>query len=207
MTRTQVDVLRHGEPQGGRLYRGGIDHPLSEKGWKQMWRAVDRGRCDDDAPESPWEIVVTSPLLRCAEFAQTLAQRDRVPLIAEMRFREVGFGGWEGKSGAEIDAADPEARTRFYRDPVRARPEGAEPLQAFVDRVTAAWTEVMTRYAGKKVLLVVHAGVVRAIIAQVLGAPLAGMYRIQVANASITRIIDDGVRPPTLRFHGRGTEA
>jgi len=33
--------MRHGEPVGGRAYRGhSIDDPLSEKGWQQMWDAV-----------------------------------------------------------------------------------------------------------------------------------------------------------------------
>ena len=33
---TRIDLIRHGEPVGGRRYRGQIDDPLSEKGWKQM---------------------------------------------------------------------------------------------------------------------------------------------------------------------------
>ena len=37
---TLIDMIRHGEPVGGRRYRGQIDDPLSEKGWRQMWAAV-----------------------------------------------------------------------------------------------------------------------------------------------------------------------
>ena len=38
---TQIDVIRHGEPKGGRRYRGyGIDDPLTETGWQQMWTAM-----------------------------------------------------------------------------------------------------------------------------------------------------------------------
>ena len=34
---TTIDLIRHGEPVGGRRYRGGrMDDPLSEKGWAQM---------------------------------------------------------------------------------------------------------------------------------------------------------------------------
>jgi broad specificity phosphatase PhoE len=36
-----LDLLRHGEPEGGRLYRGNLlDNPLSEKGWQQMQASV-----------------------------------------------------------------------------------------------------------------------------------------------------------------------
>lgn len=38
MTGTLIDLIRHGEPAGGRRYRGhGLDDPLTEKGWSQMW--------------------------------------------------------------------------------------------------------------------------------------------------------------------------
>ena len=37
-TETIIDLIRHGEPEGGRAFRGhSIDDPLSEKGWQQMW--------------------------------------------------------------------------------------------------------------------------------------------------------------------------
>ena len=206
MTRTVVDLIRHGEPRGGRLYRGQIDHPLSDRGWRQMWRAVDPIRPEDDASGRRWDALVSSPLLRCAQFAQALSERDAIPLTLEARFKEVGFGVWEGQSGAQIDAEDPDARRRFYQDPLHARPEGAEPLRDFSGRVVAAWEEVMNRYAGRRVLLVVHAGVIRAVVAHVLQAPVEGMYRLQAANASVTRIVDDGVRPPTLHFHGRDVD-
>jgi len=37
---TTIDLLRHGEPEGGVRYRGdGVDDPLSARAWKQMWAA------------------------------------------------------------------------------------------------------------------------------------------------------------------------
>ena len=62
---TLIDLLRHGEPRGGAKFRGHTDDPLSETGWTQM-RAAVQG-------DSPWQVVVSSPLLRCAEFAAELA--------------------------------------------------------------------------------------------------------------------------------------
>ncbi|MGJ7460498.1 phosphoglycerate mutase family protein [Halomonas sp. MA07-2] len=38
---TTLDLLRHGEPVGGRMLRGTTDHPLSELGWQQMQSAFD----------------------------------------------------------------------------------------------------------------------------------------------------------------------
>jgi broad specificity phosphatase PhoE len=71
-TTTQIDFIRHGEPLGGKCYRGQIDDPLSATGWQQMWQAL------GDA--APWQQIVTSPLSRCQAFAAALAERHGLPM-------------------------------------------------------------------------------------------------------------------------------
>jgi len=181
---TIIDLIRHGEPQGGRAYRGhGVDDPLSEKGWEQMRQAV--------AGAAPWQHIVTSPMRRCCEFAQELAQNQGLPMQTEARFK-VGFGDWEGRTPEQIQAENPQQYQDFYADPVNCRPPGAEPLDQFRTRVETAFAELLQQHAGKHVLLVSHAGVMRAIIAGVLGASGAGMYRIKVENAGLSRIRHSG---------------
>lgn len=182
---TTIDLMRHGEPVGGSRYRGQIDDPLSDKGWRQM-RAAVAGHC-------PWQVVVTSPLRRCAAFAEELAQDHGLPLLFEPRLKEIGFGAWEGRTKAEITAEDAQALTRFYADPIAHRPAGAEPLAAFQRRVAAAWNELIAAQAGRQVLVVAHAGVIRMVLSYVLGAPPERMFRIQVANAALTRIRVEGL--------------
>ena len=87
---TTVDMIRHGEPIGGRKYRGQIDDPLSDKGWQQMRDAV--------ADHCPWDSIISSPLLRCAEFANELAERHKLTVTFAPEFMEIGFGSWEGNS-------------------------------------------------------------------------------------------------------------
>ena len=192
---TTLDLLRHGEPVGGRKYRGQIDDPLSEKGWAQMHAAV--------GETAPWTSVVSSPLLRCRAFAETLAGRHGLPLAFDERLKEVGFGTWEGKSAAEIEQDAPGSLARFKHDPVNARPEGAEPLADFHARVAAALDDLLARHAGQHVLLVGHAGVIRMAFSWALHVPLEHAYRIEVASAGLTRLrFDDG--RASLIFHGGG---
>ncbi len=193
MPHTLIDLMRHGEPVGGRRYRGhGIDDPLSEKGWQQMWRAV---------PENPpWQAVISSPLLRCREFAEALAAKHRLPLHIEPRLREVGFGKWEGKTPEDIQRQWPQDYQAFYRDPVGSRPAAAEPLDEFAARVGSAFGDILNRHRGQHVLIVAHAGVNRALITHCLGVPAAAMYRIQVANAGLSRIRHDS-HGLSLLFH------
>lgn len=190
---TTLDLMRHGEPVGGRKYRGQIDDPLSEKGWMQMRAAV--------GERAPWTRIVASPLLRCRAFAEALASAHGLPLTFDARLKEVGFGVWEGKSAAEIEQTAPGTIARFKADPVNARPAGAEPLADFHARVAAGLEELLTLHPGQHVLLVGHAGVIRMALAWALHIPLEHAYRIEVASATLTRLRFDAGRA-SLIFHG-----
>ena len=181
---TVLDFIRHGEPVGGRLYRGAaIDDPLSEEGWRQMWRAV--------GENSPWDQLVSSPLQRCHAFALALGEKHGLPVSVERDFREVGFGSWEGRSPADIQQQDPEEYAAFYADPVNNRPPGAEDLLDFGRRVARAMEHTARAHAGKRVLVVAHAGVIRAALGHVLQAPPAAWYRAKVDNAGLSRFARD----------------
>jgi probable phosphoglycerate mutase len=181
MTKTIVDLLRHGEPEGGRAYRGHtLDDPLSAKGWQQMWAAV------EGAPD--WSVIISSPMQRCMAFARQLAEKLKLPVQEETALQEVGFGHWEGHTPEEVKTLFGREYEDFYRDPVNARPQGAETLEEFYARVTTIYEKLLQQHANQKILIVAHAGVNRAIISHILQAPLASMYRLKIANAGISRI-------------------
>ncbi|TXI36026.1 MAG: histidine phosphatase family protein [Nitrosomonas sp.] len=181
MAETVIDLIRHGQPAGGRRYRGhGVDDPLSEKGWSQMWHAV--------GDYNKWSHIITSPLQRCQAFAFALGERHGIDVTVESRFKEVGFGEWEGLSHDEIKIGRVTDYQAFLRDPVNCRPHGAEPLDDFIQRVSSAYEEATERYHNSHFLIVAHAGVMRAIIAKTVHASPAGLYRIKISNGGITRI-------------------
>ena len=190
---TYIDVIRHGEPVGGRRYRGySIDDPLTDKGWAQMRAAV---------PSAPgWQHIVCSPLRRCTEFTEELADNLQIPFTVEENIKEIGFGAWEGRTPDDILAEDSEALNHFYRDPVNNRPAGAEPLHSFSQRVWRVYQGILEQHHGKHVLIVAHAGVARAIIANILNMSLDDVYsqlRIEYGGV-ICSSIDDGEAPRIL---------
>jgi alpha-ribazole phosphatase len=199
---TIVDLLRHGEPAGGPRFRGDTDDPLSELGWQQMRAAA--------GPHPDWQAVVSSPLRRCADFAEWLA--GTLPPFAkggievESRFAEIAFGEWEGRTAQELLETSPDALAAFWRDPVAHTPPGGEPFDAFAMRVVAAWDALLARHEGRSVVLVTHAGVIRLVLAHVLGMPLANLFRVEVPFAGLSRIRVEGRGAdalPQLVFHGR----
>jgi len=195
---TTLDLLRHGEPQGGARFRGVTDDPLSEAGWQQMRAAV--------GAHPEWRVVVASPLQRCAAFAAWLAGHHGLPWEPEEGFREIGFGDWEGRTAQELMQSAPEALTAFWHDPAVNTPPGGEPLLEFTARVAAAWEALLARHAGQQVLVVAHGGVIRTILGHLLHMPLTHLFRLEVPFGAMSRVRVEGSGDGALAqlvFHGR----
>ena len=189
---TLIHFIRHGTPVGGNRYRGhSIDDPLSDKGWLQMRTAVRSLTIPDR--------VVSSPMLRCLSFAEDYCEQHQLDSpIVDDRLKEVGFGDWEGKSSSEILAEDVAAIRNFYHDPIAHRPANAELLEDFQQRVADSLEELLNKYRDQRLLVVAHAGVMRAVIGHTLKTPLASLYKVSIGNAAIVTVKDDHVRPATL---------
>ena len=193
MTDRYVDLLRHGEAQGGIRFRGSSDDPLSDFGWAQMSQAV------ADAPT--WTRIVSSPLARCSAFAERFAETHGLSLELVDALRERDFGDWEGLPPHEIAAAE---LGRFWDDPTSFTPPGAEGFAEFRDRVLEGWRDILDR-PEPHTLVITHGGVIRIILADLLMMPPAALLLIEVPFACRTRIrVTDPPGRPTLVFH-RGT--
>jgi broad specificity phosphatase PhoE len=189
----QLTLLRHGEPQGGALYRGRRDDPLSPAGWEQLRSAT--------AEPTPWHGIVTSPLQRCAAFAHWLGETRNIPVHVEARLQELDFGAWEGRTADAILAEDREALLAFWDDPVRHPPPQGETLTDFAARIDAAHAEWHERMTAGPWLWVIHGGVIRVLLTRLLGMPLPHLLRIDVPYACRSTLsIGDG--PPRLLSHG-----
>ena len=163
---TLLDYLRHGQPEGGQRFRGnGIDDALSELGWRQMH--------DTAATVTGWQRIVSSPMQRCVAFAESLAEERQLPLEIIDDLREVGFGAWEGELRARLKQERAAEYRAFYDDPVGNRPAGAEPLDELGARVGRVFEALAERHAGQHLLVVAHAGVIRATLGHVTRMPAA----------------------------------
>lgn len=176
---TIFDLLRHGEPEGGHRFRGTIDDPLTAAGWAQMAAATEAGT---------WDLVVSSPLRRCREFAQALAERRNCEYRIEPDFREISFGRWEGLTATQIEAEYGAALVRFWQDPVAHPPPQGEPVADFSARVEAAWQCLVADTPGQRVLVVAHGGTIAMLLRSVLGMPLSHSWRVRMGYAGHARL-------------------
>lgn len=177
--RAVVELLRHGEPVGGHRVRGSVDDPLSELGWEQMQQAV--GDC------RPWSRIITSPLRRCAAFAEHVAQRHDTPLRIDSSLAEIDFGDWEGQRPQALWSQAPAQVRGFFADPLANPPPGGEPFADFQVRVMDAWEHIVREAEGRW-LIVAHGGTIRVILASVLQIPPQKMFSLEVGYACLSQL-------------------
>jgi len=176
-----VDLLRHGELIGGVRYRGSIEAALTDAGRADMdavWMQL-RGRV---------EAIVSSPLGRCRKPAEEWALQADIPCEIVEDFSEMNYGEWEGLSAEEIERGYPGMLARWRKNPVGMVIPGAELVEDFAARVVNAWEQMLRRNAGRHVFLVGHSGVLRVILAHVLGAPLPTIRRFDMPYAAWSRV-------------------
>jgi len=176
----RLDLLRHGETELGGGLRGSLDDALTDLGWQQMRTAV-----AELALEPPWDRIVSSPLQRCARFAEELASKLSLPLQLEAGIQELHFGDWEGIGTAQLMDTDAEGLGRFWEDPYSFTPRNGEPVLAFASRVLGAIKRLQQAFDGERILLVSHGGVMRLLLAQARGLPREQLLQVVVGHGGL----------------------
>lgn len=174
-----VDLLRHGQPEGGEVLRGRLDHPLSELGWQQM---------DKAAGPVAWSAIISSPLQRCRAFAEKLSAARDIPLHIDQNWQEIDYGDWDGLPLQEWrEVAAPQFK-EFRNNLAKLVPPGGEAYLPFRDRVLAALQNLAQKPDGSHVLLITHGGVMRVVLPTVLGMPLNRTNPLHIPFACFSRI-------------------
>jgi len=160
-TERRLVLVRHGETvgQSSIRYYGATDVALSASGCEQMARV--RAALAGER----FDAVYTSGLQRTIAAARIVA-----PALAPQPvpgFNEINFGRWEGLTREEIAAREPEL-FQLWRATLHdfAYP-GGEAVPAFHARVVATLRDWLPA-APARTLLVVHKGIIAAIVAELL---------------------------------------
>lgn len=197
-TPTTIDLLRHGACEGGEIFRGATDSVLTPEGWQQMAAAL--------APHSGWQRVVSSPLQRCAGFAERFASDRQLPFSLEADLREIHFGIWEGRQISAVWREDSATLEHYYRFPGAVTPAGGESASDARDRLARAWNSLLSRHRGEHLLLVLHGGAIRLLLCHLLGAPLTSSQHFSIPHGCLTRLrvyhLDDGDFPQIVLHQG-----
>ncbi len=157
-----LTVVRHGETDfnAKRLVQGSeLDPSLNEKGQMQAKELAEMLK------GQTFDVVLSSPRNRSKETAEILAQELNLPsIVLDEAFLERGFGVLSGKPIDEVMKTygpinPPKGLTPVW---LKFSPEGGESFDQFISRIDRGLLSILKQYAGKRVLLVAHGGVVRA---------------------------------------------
>ncbi|MFE2940311.1 bifunctional RNase H/acid phosphatase [Streptomyces sp. NPDC059255] len=178
-------LLRHGEtaltPDKRFSGSGGTDPELSAIGRRQAdaiaTALAARGTIQD---------IVSSPLRRCRETAQAVADRLGLDVRIEEGLRETHFGAWEGLTFAEVQERHPDDLTAWLASPDVEPTGGGESFATVGQRVAAARDTLLDRYRGRTVLVVTHVTPVKELVRLALGAPQESLFRMELSAASVS---------------------
>ncbi|MFD5395030.1 bifunctional RNase H/acid phosphatase [Streptomyces sp. NPDC127097] len=180
-------LLRHGEtaltPEKRFSGSGGTDPELSAAGRRQA-----EATAAALAARGSIQAVVSSPLRRCRETAQTVAARLGLEVRIEEGLRETDFGAWEGLTFAEVRERFPEDLDAWLGSARVAPTGGGESFASVARRVAVARDKLLARYAGKTVLLVTHVTPVKMLVRLALGAPPESLFRMELSAASLSAV-------------------
>lgn len=192
-------LVRHGVTEAnrdGRLSgRGGADLDLDGEGQQQARRVAAAlhdflGDAHTASGATPLRVV-TSSLVRAHRTGQLVASRFGVPCQTDSDWDEQDYGDYEGRTIADLVAADPDALTRLRTDPDAVRP-GGESHHDLAARVVAAFERQVE--AGGTAVVATHRQAILAVLGHVLGADLEHVWRFAIAPGSMTsiRVWSDG---------------
>jgi broad specificity phosphatase PhoE len=181
----KIYLLRHGETDYHVEKRlvGRKDVSINETGREQARRA---GEYFDGVELS---AIYCSPLKRCRETAQPVADNKGLEVQVMDGLIEVEMGEWDGQLVKDLFLNDKELLTAWMRNPSSVTLPGGEDFGAVRDRTALAMEEITRRHAQDGAVLVVsHGGPIRTIICQTLKMDIDNMLRIEIDLASISSI-------------------
>ena len=168
MAKVDIILARHGETEENKMkiLQGHLQGHLTELGKAQAERLADslEGREID--------VIVSSDLARSYDTAMAVASRRGMQPQKTELVREIDWGKFTGQPGNE-------SLSRGTEETIETKEHLYERAGRFLDFL-------LERYDGKRVLVVGHGCINKAILAHANGVGIEGMYDIPLMNNADT---------------------
>ena len=191
---TTLMFIRHGEtvltPSRRFSGVGPMDPELTEKGIAQA-KAIAK----EIAARKP-DLLIASPLMRTTMTAKEISDATGLDVIFDDQWVECDFGQWEGLTPTEVSEQYPEDWSSWLSSTSFRVPQG-ESYAEVASRAEAGLNDLVLRYPGKKVCVVTHNIVIRALATLAMQASLESMYHVDILPCSVTTVAvwpSDGLR-------------
>ncbi|XP_012437005.1 phosphoglycerate mutase-like protein 4 isoform X1 [Gossypium raimondii] len=194
---TEIIVVRHGETAWnatGRI-QGHMDVELNEVGRQQAASLAERL---SRVPEI--SAIYSSDLKRALETAETIvATCGKFEVIKDPDLRERHLGDVQGLLFREAAKVCPQAYRAFSsRRTDQVIPGGGESLDQLYHRATSSLQRICQKHTGKRVVVVTHGGVIRALYRRACSR----RFRGSILNTSVNIIQISGDDVWTIKAWG-----
>lgn len=184
MLLTHLLLIRHAEVElrYHRVFGGRIDMDISEHGREQAEQLAHFLQ--------RWELdaIYSSPMKRVrATLAPLLVNGTPAPVVLP-DLREVDFGDWTGHRWEEILTRFNVSAFNWLDEIERDAVPGAESGAALRARLQPCLDRILREHAGQTVAIYCHGGIVRGLLALLLGLPLPKFAGFEVDYASVTEV-------------------
>jgi 2,3-bisphosphoglycerate-dependent phosphoglycerate mutase len=188
MTSTRITAIRHGETAWNvdTRIQGQLDIGLNAKG---QWQAQRAGQALADEEIS---AVYSSDLWRAYDTALSVAKPHGLNVQTDEGLRERGFGEFEGKTFAQIEASLPEQALQWRKRVPSFAPAGGESLLQIRHRVLQCVQAIAQAHVGQHIVIVSHGGVMDVLYRAATGLDIQAARSWDLHNAAINRLLWNG---------------
>ncbi|MBR9787746.1 MAG: alpha-ribazole phosphatase [Vibrionaceae bacterium] len=190
MKTLNIYLMRHGKVDAAPGLHGQSDLKVKESEQQDIAQAWKELGLDISG-------VITSSLSRCSDVAQIIAEQQMLPVIENSELQEMNFGDFDGVPFDMLSDKWIKLES-FWQSPSQHTLPNAESLNAFSQRVSSAWSQIINDI-NDNLLIVTHGGVIRMILAHILDVDWRNprwYSTLAIGNASVTHItitIDDQI--------------
>ena len=189
---TEILFIRHGETDYNKkhLYYGHLNPSLNTTGINQLKNTKKKL----EELNEKIDIIFSSDLNRCRESLELLEIDKNIKKYFSENLRELNFGSIEGKTYKEIEKELPHYIDEMKNNWKHFKAEGGESLSDLQKRIVKKIEKIKKDYQNKRILIIVHAGVIQSLISYYLFCNLDGYWKFKIDNGSITKmtVMDDG---------------
>ncbi len=180
--KVNVFLMRHAKVDGAAALYGHTDVGIKAEHNSQALQALLSESLDINR-------VVSSPLSRCMSLASPFTEQAGIELNIDPAFAEMNFGDFDGVPFDCMSKEEWQTLEPFWTTPATCQLPNAETLEDFHLRVSMAWHRLLQTH--QHTLLVCHGGVIRQILADVLGLDWRNpkLYSaLAIGNATVTQL-------------------
>ncbi|XMB72456.1 histidine phosphatase family protein [Mycoplasmatota bacterium WC30] len=183
-----IILMRHAQTEANKnfIVQGRMDNPLNEDGIRQAFKT---GVYFKENKVS-FDMVISSPLKR-AYATIKLVNKGMVlkrPIVLDKGLIERNFGDYDGK----------EINDDYYWMIKRGLVPNMETNEVLEKRVYSALTDICMKYPNKKLLIVTHSHVIKAVLTKLV----AGFtWKSQLHNCSLNHLIFDDEKIKVLEYN------